>query len=50
MVVLSGMLLMLSDPYCSAGGYLLMAAGAQVPVTKLKRDLLLEQIGGIHRS
>ena len=32
------------------GGYLLMADGAQVPVTKLKRDFLLEQIGGIDRS
>ncbi|AQG79438.1 LytR/AlgR family response regulator transcription factor [Spirosoma montaniterrae] len=32
------------------GGYLLMADGAQVPVTKLKRDWLLEQIGGIERT
>ncbi len=31
------------------GGYLLMADGAQVPVTKPKRDYLLEQIGNIER-
>jgi len=32
------------------GGYLLMADGAQVPVTKSKRNWLLEQIGGIERQ
>ncbi len=32
------------------GGYLLMADGAQVPVTKLKRDWLLTQIGSVERS
>lgn len=31
------------------GGYLLLSDGAQVPVTKLKRDFLLEQIAGIER-
>lgn len=31
------------------GGYLLMADGAQVPVTKPKRDFLLEQVGNIER-
>jgi len=31
------------------GGYLLMADGTQVPVTKSKRDYLLEQIGNIER-
>ena len=31
------------------GGYLLMTDGAQVPVTKPKRDYLLEQIGNIER-
>lgn len=32
------------------GGYLLMADGAQVPVTKPKRDLLLAQFGSIDRN
>lgn len=32
------------------GGYLLMADGAQVPVTKIKRNWLLEQIGGVERQ
>ncbi|WP_020606107.1 LytR/AlgR family response regulator transcription factor [Spirosoma spitsbergense] len=31
------------------GGYLLMADGAQVPVTKAKRDYLLEQLSNIER-
>ncbi|MEZ0607231.1 LytR/AlgR family response regulator transcription factor [Fibrella sp. WM1] len=31
------------------GGYLLMADGTQVPVTKQKRDFLLNQIAGIDR-
>ena len=31
------------------GGYLLMADGAQVPVTKPKRDYLLEQLSNIER-